>query len=290
MGNKRSSEFNTRQYMLSRDYEIYYYSNLHFQSVGSHSHDYYEFYFFVEGDVVMEIDGDPYALRPGDVIVVPPGIVHRAILPDSGVPYRRFVFWISRDYMSGLVSQSDDYAFLIRKAEERSYLYHFDPLTFNSLRSALFSLLDELHADRFGRETQMNLDVCHLLLSLNRLVYDSTRKGQRENVDSKYEAITEYIDTHLDSDLSLDSLSREFYLSKYYIAHLFRDSVGLSVHQYISKKRLSACCDAIRSGSGISVAFMSCGFRDYTSFYRAFKKEYGMSPAEYRELYRETSE
>ena len=40
---RRSSKFISRQYMLSKDYEIYYYNDLHFHSVGSHSHDYYEF-------------------------------------------------------------------------------------------------------------------------------------------------------------------------------------------------------------------------------------------------------
>ena len=60
MKKERSTAFNPRQYMLSRDFEIYYYSDLHFQSVGRHSHDYHEFYFFVEGAVSMEL-GDRFA-------------------------------------------------------------------------------------------------------------------------------------------------------------------------------------------------------------------------------------
>ena len=52
--NNRESRFSTRQYMLNEDYEVYYYNDLHFTSVGSHSHDYYEFYFFEEGDVVLD--------------------------------------------------------------------------------------------------------------------------------------------------------------------------------------------------------------------------------------------
>ena len=44
--NKRRSTFNSRQYMLSEDFEVFYYSDIGFKSVGSHSHDYYEIYFF----------------------------------------------------------------------------------------------------------------------------------------------------------------------------------------------------------------------------------------------------
>ena len=48
--------FSTRQYMLSRDFEIYYYSTRHLNRVENHAHTYYEFYFFLEGDVTMIIE------------------------------------------------------------------------------------------------------------------------------------------------------------------------------------------------------------------------------------------
>ena len=51
--------FSTRQYMRSKDFEIYYYSDLGLSPVDSHSHDYYEFYFFLEGNVNISINGPP---------------------------------------------------------------------------------------------------------------------------------------------------------------------------------------------------------------------------------------
>ena len=69
---------------------------------------------------------------------------------------------------------------------------------------------------------------------------------------------------------------------KNYIIHLFQDLIGLSPHQYITKQRLNRCADAIRSGTSISEAYLSCGFHDYSGFYRAFVKEYGESPRSYQ--------
>ncbi|MBQ6145501.1 MAG: AraC family ligand binding domain-containing protein, partial [Clostridia bacterium] len=117
MTKRRSSQFNTRQYMLSEQYEVFYYSDTHFRSVGSHSHDYYELYFFEEGAVTMVIDEKPYALRPGDVIVIPPGMDHRAILTDPEKPYRRFVFWLTKPYRETLEARSADYGYLLRRTE-----------------------------------------------------------------------------------------------------------------------------------------------------------------------------
>ena len=65
---------------------------------------------------------------------------------------------------------------------------------------------------------------------------------------------------------------------------MFKENVGLSIHQYITKKRLSLCQEAIRSDTNITEVYQAYGFGDYSSFYRAFKKEYGISPKEYRDM------
>lgn len=286
MAKRQSSQFNTRQYMLSEDYEVFYYSDTHFRSVGSHSHGYYELYFFEEGSVTMVIDRKPYPLRTGDVIIIPPGIDHRAQLTDPEKPYRRFVFWVSQPFLTALESRSPDCGYLLLRAKDRSrYVYHFDLPAFNALRTRLFTLLDEIHADRFGKDTAISLCISDLLLYLGRTVHEQEQQRNKKEQMSRYEAITHYVDEHLDEPLSLDALARQFYLSKYYLVHLFRENTGLSVHQYILKKRLAACCDAMRGGIAVGEAYRLWGFGDYSAFYRAFRKEYGMSPSAYLELH-----
>ena len=278
------SAFNTRQHMLSEDFEVFYYSDTDFRSVGPHTHTYYEFYFFAEGNVTMEIDGKKFPLKQGDLAVVPPGVKHRANVTDPSLPYRRFVLWISSRYAAELMEESPDYMFLLQRVvTTHEYVYHFDLLEYNEIRTRLFGLLSEIHQDRFGRTVRISLLISDLLILINRMLYEKQAPLSHNEVPGIYESIVRFIDTHLEENLSLDRLAGEFFLSKYYIAHLFQETTGLSIHQYITKKRLQTCLGIIRSGASVTEAYSRCGFGDYSSFYRAFKKVYGMSPAQYRE-------
>ncbi len=282
MKKKLRSEFNSRQYMLAQDFEVYYYSDLHFSSVGKHSHAYTEVYLFCEGEVDMEIAGKRHPLKPGDVLVLPPGTEHRALVRSGEVPYRRFVFWLGEDFCQVLREETPDYLYLFDLvSEKKSYVYPMDFLEFNSLCGRLFALLEELHTEHFGRDAQIGLHIRELLLGLSRTVWQRDRQQTKKSNRGSYQLVTDYIHSHLGEDLSLDALSRELYLSKYYIAHLFQENTGLSVHHYITKKRLAACVDAMQSGQHINEIYTQLGFLNYSGFYRAFIKEYGCSPSAY---------
>ena len=310
MKNKLRSSFNSRQYMLSSDFEVFYYSDKNFKTLHPHAHDYYECYLFLEGDVTMEIfkkntsdsENSPkknspeaatatetYKMTPGDLMIVPPGVKHHAIMHESEQNYRRFVFWISRDCCNSLLSESVDYMYLMQKAEAfHKYIYHLAPSQFHLVESKFLRLLEEISQNRYGADTFQHICLCDLILTINRIIYDEDHSHTGSDELSLFQSIISYVEENLEDQLSLDDIAGKFFVSKYYVAHLFKDTLGVSLHQYIIKKRLSECRDAITSGEPITSAYERFGFRDYSSFFKSFKKEYGMSPKEYQSIYRQS--
>ena len=285
MRKKLQTAFQPRQYMLSKDFELYYYEDRALPKVDLHSHNYYEFYFFLEGAVQMQIGDTVYPIRYGDIMLLPPGISHRPIIKYEEQPYRRFVFWISKEYCNQLLQSSPDYAYIMQYVEiEKKYIFHTDQLAFHSIQSKLMRLLEEMRSKKFGRDAQIAVCINDLVLSINRLAYEQNTPKQKHHEYRLYEQLTEYIEEHMDEDLSLETLAKLFFVSKYHIAHVFKDNIGISIHQYITKKRLSLCKDAISGKMNITDAYHKFGFGDYSSFYRAFKKEFGISPKDYRDM------
>ncbi|WP_328587814.1 AraC family transcriptional regulator [Konateibacter massiliensis] len=272
--------------MLSKDFEIYYYNDKVMSPVKPHAHNYYEFYFFLEGDMDMCIGDEAHRIQPADFVLIPPNTSHYPRFIDAQKPYRRFVLWVSRDYLNELMQVSKDYGYLMQHVlVSKKYVFHTDPIDFNAIQSMIFGLIEEIKSDRFARDAEITLRLGSLLIFLNRMIYDQNSDKTFRAEKALYLKLCDYINENPEENLSLDALAEKFYVSKYYISHAFKSNIGISIHQYITKKRLQVCREAILGNETISSVYERYGFRDYSSFYRAFKKEYGISPKEFKNKY-----
>jgi len=284
MRKELSTGFNERQYMNSGEFEVFFYKDLDLNHVVDHSHSYYEVYFFLNGDVTYDVEGKQYPLQYGDYLLIPPEVKHHPIFHSTGNTYQRIVLWISRSYYETMCTWSEDFSYSFRYVSENNH-YHFrrDFVTFQNIQGRLLDLLEEIHGNKAFHKLNSELQIHSFMLLLNRITYDMLHQVPAVYENVLYLNLCDYINNHLEENLSLDHLASFFYASKYHISHVFKDNMGISLHQYILKKRLQASKNGILSGIPFGDLYHQYGFSDYTSFYRAFKKEFGLSPKEFRE-------
>ena len=226
-------------------------------------------------------------LSYGDCLLIPPGIPHFPEFLSFDKPYRRFVFWLNRSYYEKLHDRDPELTYCFDQASKtKTYRFSTDRITAQDIQGKLLDLLEENGSDRIFHAQVSELMAVSFLVYINRLLYDSLYERSQVFENALYLKICDYIHQNLEEDLSLDKISAFFFVSKYHVSHIFKENMGISLHQYILKKRLQASRQAILSGDPISRIFPQYGFKDYTSFFRAFKKEYGISPKEYREQHR----
>ncbi|MGI5894812.1 MAG: AraC family transcriptional regulator [Candidatus Merdivicinus sp.] len=277
--------FSTRQKMLETDYEIYRYRDSYLSEVELHHHDFYEIYFFVSGNVQYTIESRQYDLKPGDILLISPLELHQPMIQAENEAYERIVLWVSRGCLAGLSSPESDLASCFDlNSPQHTNLLRLDAVTVRRLQDMADALIEEGNRRYFGWELNTRALLTRIMVELNRRMQESPTGFEVPDESSGIISdVLRYINENFNNDISLDSLSEQFFVSKYHLSREFKRLVGTSVYRYIIQKRLIMAKQKMLAGFSPTIVYCNCGFGDYANFYRAFRAEYGISPKEFCE-------
>jgi AraC-like DNA-binding protein len=91
---------------------------------------------------------------------------------------------------------------------------------------------------------------------------------------------TVVVSSQHDEKITLEQTAKRFFISKYYLCHLFRKHTGVTVLSYLNSKRIALAQHLIASGEPPTEVAYRVGFQDYSTFYRAYKKATGRAPTD----------
>ena len=136
----------------------------------------------------------------------------------------------------------------------------------------------------FGAALLQESYFLQFLVFVNRIMLDDTtvldETTGRE--DGRIRQVMQYIGAHLREELTVEQLAAQIYVSKYHFMRRFKEETGVTVHQYVTQKRLFRAAALLREGVPAVRAAEECGFEDYSTFVRAFRKTFGKTPREYK--------
>ncbi|AEY67037.1 AraC family transcriptional regulator [Clostridium sp. BNL1100] len=247
-----------------------------------HYHDFNKIIIFLLGDVIYNIEGKNYKLKPWDVLFVPGNQVHKPIIaPDRD--YERIVIWINNRFLEEHGNYDNDLLTCFNLAREKKHLVRLGANSLNNIKPILGNLEKELKNVTFGSGILANALFVQFMVYINRLYLKPDKQVEDIEVefDEQIQKVIHFINANLSGDLSIATLSERFYINKYYLMHKFKANTGFSIHSYVNNKRLQKSAALIKAGKSPSDAAGECGFNDYSSFVRTFSKMYGMSPRKY---------
>ena len=278
------SEVGKRGY-LNEDFRLFHIRDSRAQKLDYHYHEFDKLILLLGGKVTYVVEGVTYFLKPWDILLVQHNMIHKPII-DPSEPYERIVIWLGREWMT---SRSDpdqalDTCFDTTR-QQGFHLLRCDANRRLRYMQTIRALEEALCSTEFGAARLSDTLCQQLLIAVNRDII-SSRTAQEETDsyrrDPKMEEILRYIESHMEEDLSVDILAKQFFLSRYYLMHRFKEVTGYTVHQYISQKRLLRAGELIRTGVPVMKAAEQAGFSDYSTFLRAFRNTFHMSPRDFR--------
>lgn len=272
-----------RQVMLDGSlFELYHYLDVTPPKVEYHQHPFYELFFFLDGNVSYSIEGKTYRLRPGDILLTNPLDIHRPeIFP--GKPYERVVLWMDEHFFERLGLGGNDLAECLSTAARKEHrLIRPNQSDLIQLRKLCSRISDAQNSHEMGSDLLVWAYLIEFLVNVCRCCADSPDYFNEDITENpKVNLILNYINQNIAQDLTLDGIADEFHISKYYLIRQFKQFTGMSIYQYIIKKRVTISRDLLRSGSSVMDSCMNCGFNDYSNFLKAFKREFGCNPSKF---------
>lgn len=245
-----------------------------------HTHMFYEV-IFCQSTCGAEylVGSDRYKLQRGDLLFISPRVEHTPLVrSDSCTPYKGCALLINPDFFSQLCRQFPDFTEI---SKMNCYLMRTQDTIWEYVDYYFRTALEESERKGLGWEASVYGSMILMLTYAARAISHTSLLKNRTAVPELLESILSYVELHFHEKLTLEMVANHFYIGQSSLTLLFRKSLGVSFYKYLTQLRLSKAVTMMYDHTPLEKIAVQVGFGDYSTFYRSFKQEYGVSPREY---------
>jgi len=234
----------------------------------SHVHRACEIYVNLSGDVSFEVENRIYPISRGSAIITRPLEYHHCIYHSQ---QRHEHYWIT------FTAQQEDFLQIFFDREKgRDNLIRLSSDQLQALQTVLEALLEPV-ADPLRQRI--------LCLQLFAVLNEGTRGSPMTVLEALPPSVAQalrFMDSHLAEDLDIRALAAAGSVSVNTLERHFKAALGATPTAVLRKKRLIASMACLRSGDAVTEAALKCGFTDYSNYIQLFRKQFGMTPLQYK--------
>ena len=252
-----------------------------------HFHESVEFLMPVSRGGEMFVENQVYSLRPEALFILPDATLHKTLASE---PYERYVLHVPISTLHAISTPQTD---LYRRVQEAERMVET-----GGRYNELLALLKRLDWEQGRKGGDFGSDLNQMLLLSEFLLQalsiapirrwaDELCQMERPSAQGSREGalqigtVLEYLQEHLAEKLTLEQVASEFFISKYYLSHCFKEATGFSVMEYVINTRILRARRLLQDGHRVQAAGELVGFQSNEHFIRTFTALTGLSPKQY---------
>lgn len=249
----------------------------------NHFHESYEILLSLSDAGSFFVENRLYPLRRGTLLLIKDTVLHHSIA-NPKVFYERYVLHFPRETLSKISTTQTDF---VSKFSRTSCCIQVKEQDL-SLLISLFKRCCQPPSCNFGEDLKHSLFFVELVLNICTFLDDNNFLSISPTTNFvRVIPILDYIKSNIDRDLCLDTIANHFFMSKYHLCHIFKETTGFTVTDYIIHFRVIKAREFLRVGYNVQAAGELAGFRNYSHFIRTFRKISGISPGRYMKNYQQ---
>ena len=255
-----------------------------YQDVPLHWHEEAELTLILRGQSSYTVQLESFPVREGDLVFVPPQILHAVTTGGGEMESDTFVFHM--DFLGGRGGDVCTLRYLAPLSAQKltpPAVIHRDHPAYEPLLTLFRELNRTWEQKEPGYELMVKAKLLTgLALLMPHCAKDSAELALRTEHAEKIKAALEYMDQNYGEEISIADVAAACYFSQYHFMRFFKKYMGTSCGEYLKNLRLEKAAKAFASGNnGILDVAMESGFRNLSYFYREFQKKYGYTPKQF---------
>lgn len=254
-----------------------------------HYHDFYELYFYLGNGMKYFIENKSFYVRKYDLILIDKFTYHKTSYKEKGTK-ERILFYLNESIFDMSCSPNDDtikqQLFKLFRKKKISFNNEFSKYFLNRTINHILPCYYDKTNPAIGH-LQAKLIILELLLEIlkmdnnNQLIEDdSVLTSQEKRVSD----VVNYINTNYNKQITLDELSKLFFINRYYLCHIFKEVTGMSITDFINRKRLAEAKKLLKyTDYNITEISGMVGFNSASRFISLFRERFDQTPKAFRE-------